>query len=523
MIQSAITIEDFMREKIRREKARRHTLDFTKYTFKRFKNENWHHKIVSNFFDRAINKEFDRGMIFLPPRHGKTETEERAGTRAMGKNHNLKIAICAYGATKARKISEHIKRNVTSPEFIRVFPNHPGIREGSNTKEYWEIGDDVTGLCMSAGVDGPITGEGFNLGFIDDPVKSREEAESIIYQDKVYDWYEGTFLNRQDESDSVIILTSTRWHRSDLAGQILENDGIKEYNGHPPGDGCPEWNGQPDGKWTVLSLPALMDEESNEWKHPDDPREIGEALWPQRFPSWFLEQFQKNKYNWNSLFQQRPKPKGGNIIDRAWFPIVDDFPIDVSGSFLRFWDFAGTEENKSKHNDPDYTAGALVYKVYGHYYLVDLIFLRSTPKKVEELVLRTAKQDQEKYGQVKQEWEEEGGFGGKLATSFYNEVLSDYLRGPYRTQKEKAFYIDLLSNKAETGNISCLRGPWLYHKYDGTNTFFDQLEEWPKGRHDDGIDAMAKAVFRVDKINSSKAHVITSQTQAQREIEAELF
>lgn len=478
-------------EKAKRVKARRHIFDFIKYTFQAYKNENWHHKVISEFVQAVVEKRVARGMIFAPPRHMKTETMQRSFSYAFGDNHDLKLILTAYGADKAYKISNHIKSNVTDSAFKSIFPKFPGI-QGVNQLKNWTLGGKHRGEVLAAGVGGPITGEGFHIGYIDDPVKSRAEAESATYQNNVYDWYKDTFLTRQDEADSGVLITNTRWNRKDLCGRLLADQGIALYNNQIPAKGCPEWNGDPAGEWHVLCLPAIMDEEAFAWKHPEDPRKIGSALWPQRFPLEFLEQFQKNKYNWASAYQQRPQPKGGNLINRTWFEIVDEVP--VGARFVRFWDLAGTPKQKSKKNDPDFTAGALVGFKDNVLYIADIKTARDTPLNIEKMIKQNARLDDNQYDKVRQYWEEEGGAGGKHISDHYRKLLAAHWRQAYRVGKKKEFYIDLMANKAEAGEIKLVQGKWLTEVHDG-NTFLDEAEEFPKGRHDDRIDAVAKACY----------------------------
>jgi len=478
-------------ERARREKARRDIFNFTKYTFRAYKRENWHHKTTSDFIQRGIEKELLRLMIFAPPRHMKTESMQRGFSYAIGQDHDLKLIMTAYGGDKAHKISNQIKTNVNDEPFFKVFPKFPGIK-GLNKINNWSLGDEHRGEVLAAGVNGPITGEGFNIGYIDDPVKTRAEAESPAYQEKTYEWYGETFLTRQDEMDSAIFITNTRWNRKDLCGKILAEDGIATYNGRIPEDGCPEWNGDPAGIWHILCLVAEMDEASWDWRHPDDPRQIGEALWPERFPMHFLEQFKKNKYNWASNYQQRPQAKGGNLINRTWFGVVDKMP--PGAKIIRFWDFAGTPKSSTKKNDPDFTAGSLVGFKDEKLYIGDVVATRDTPFEVEKLVKQTALLDDSKYGQVRQYWEEEGGASGKHSSAHYNQLLSAHWREPYRVGKNKEFYIDLLANKAEAEEVFLVDGKWLHEVHDG-NTFLDEAEEYPKGRHDDRIDSAAKGCY----------------------------
>lgn len=472
--------------------ASRHVFNFIKYTFRAYRRENWHHRLISDYLQKAAERKIQRLMIFAPPRHMKTESQQRAAAWALGNDNDCKIMICGYGSPKADKISKHIKSIVKDPIFSQVFQQFKkwNWAGASDTVSFWELGNGTRGSVLAAGVGGSIIGEGFNLGFIDDPVKDREQAESPTYQEKTFEWYEGTFLNRQDEFDSSIVITNTRWNRKDLAGKILERDGIASFNGQEPSEGCPEWNGQEGGIWHILSLPAVMDDIAYPWKHPEDPREIGEALWPDRFPIEHLAQFMKNKYDWESLFQQRPKPKGGNMISRSWFKIVEDIP--KLEKIVRFWDMAGTPKAEGRKNDPDFTAGALIGLCQGKLYILDVKVTRDTPMVVERLITETAEHDESFWRNVQVMWEEEPGSSGKHVTEYYKRILSKYNRKPYKTSKKKEWYIDLLANKAQTGDVYALNGPWLHEVHDG-NTFFDEAEEFPKGRHDDRIDAAAKA------------------------------
>jgi predicted phage terminase large subunit-like protein len=131
-------------------------------------------------------------------------------------------------------------------------------------------------------------------------------------------------------------MTFTRWHEDDLAGRILADEGLVE-------------NG---GKWVVLNLPALKEHNEN----PDDDfREIGDPLWPEMVSLKTLLKFQESgSRTWTSVYQQRPAPKEGGLIKRAFFPIwtsgqVMDF---IKGrDFVRHFVVDTAFTNKSK-NDP---------------------------------------------------------------------------------------------------------------------------------------------------------------------------
>ena len=78
---------------------------------------------------------------------------------------------------------------------------------------------------ISAGIGGPITGEGADLLIIDDPIKNRKEADSKTYRDMVWDEWQNTLYTRL-RPDGAVIIILTRWHEDDLIIQ-----GLVEVNG----------------------------------------------------------------------------------------------------------------------------------------------------------------------------------------------------------------------------------------------------------------------------------------------------
>ncbi len=507
----------------KRAQARRSVFDFIKHTFRHYKYENWHHKVVADFYQSLIERKITRGIVMLPPRHSKTEGCERAMSWAYGKIHynedgsikrmgcDEKIINCSAAMPRARRTSVNVKRNVKDNLFSEVFPkfliegisktrtlkNKKDIKEDQNT--FWELGSGTRGSFLAAGVRGTITGEGGTILNIDDPTGSAADAESPPVQEAEEDWFLGTLLDRQDDEDTAIILTMQRWSVNDMVARRLLKEGMASYNGHVPQKGIPEWNGLPDGEWHVLCLPRLMDEEAYQWKHPDDPREIGEVLWPQRYSLAMALNFKKNLpgHIWESKHQQRPKARGGNLIDGRWFNHCEPNDVQMGGKFVRFNDLAATEKLniKGKVNDPDFTASGLVQYVEGRYYVWHVSACQESPLKRDKTILRNATQDKRDFGDnVLQTWEEEGGASGKDVTVKYKHMLRNFLRQPTRVGKSKDFYVRNFANKAETGDVYLVnyRG-WIQEKHDN-NTFVDECEMFPSSlAHDDRIDSVSKA------------------------------
>jgi len=107
-----------------------------------------------------------------------------------------------------------------------------------NTESEWET--SVGGGLKAVGVGAGVTGFGADLIIIDDPVKSRAEAESKTFRDRLWNWFNNDLYTRL-EPDGSIILIQTRWHEDDLAGRLLRD----------ASEGGEQWE--------VVNLPALAE------------------------------------------------------------------------------------------------------------------------------------------------------------------------------------------------------------------------------------------------------------------------
>jgi hypothetical protein len=151
---------------------------------------------------------------------------------------------------------------------------------------------------------------------IDDPVRSREDAESEGVREKTWEWYQADLITRL-KPGAGIVLVQTRWHEDDLAGRILEREGDKR-------DG---------GAWEVIRLPALAE--------ALDPlgRAVGEALWPDWEDEAALERKRAivGPRTWLALYQQRPTAEEGTYFKKEWFrryrSAPDNLTIYMSGDF----------------------------------------------------------------------------------------------------------------------------------------------------------------------------------------------
>ena len=114
-----------------------------------------------------------------------------------------------------------------------------------------------------------------------------------------------------------------RWHEDDLIGWLRAND--------------------TEGDWEVIELQAVA-----EGDDPTDPRQPGEPLWPGVLvgPVPKLKRREVGEYDWASLYQQRPRPRGGTLFGDPRF--FTDLPEGWTACFGL--DFAYTKKTKSDWN-----------------------------------------------------------------------------------------------------------------------------------------------------------------------------
>ncbi|MGP1609887.1 MAG: terminase large subunit domain-containing protein, partial [Burkholderiales bacterium] len=277
--------------------ARRGLLPFTKYTHPDYLII-WHHRLVAKKLDDVLEGRCRRLMIFEPPQNGKSEqVSRRFPAYVFGKKPNTRIIACSYSSSLAEDMSRDVQKIMSTPEYTTLFPASK-LAEGNDPEKRTQRQFDVVGhrgYYIAAGVDGAITGKSADIGIIDDPIKNRAEAESEVYRERAWEWYKSAFATRQFGSNGAIIICLTRWHEDDLAGRLL-----KLAKENPSAD-----------QWEVISLEAIA-----ETPQSYDPRQHGEALWPEKYPLTELVRRRAGmgEYDWSALFQQKPSPSGGGLF-----------------------------------------------------------------------------------------------------------------------------------------------------------------------------------------------------------------
>lgn len=138
-----------------------------------------------------------RLMVFMPPRHGKSETVSRLFSAYYLYRHPDRwVAITSYAAELAFTLSRNARENYSEgggPMSADAF-----------AVKHWETG--LGGGLWATGVGGPATGKGFHLGICDDPLKNSEEAASETVREKHKDWWRSTFSTREEPNGAIVVI-----------------------------------------------------------------------------------------------------------------------------------------------------------------------------------------------------------------------------------------------------------------------------------------------------------------------------
>lgn len=315
------------------ELGKRELIEFTRLTMPKFQC-GWFQEAFYQKLDDFAKGKIKKLMIFVPPQHGKSEgSTRRLPAFLIGCNPDLRIAVTSYNATKARKFNREIQRIMKEPDYQAIFPEAK-LSNGSDgyakTFDEFEIVDHE-GSVKTVGVDGSLTGDPVDILIMDDLYKNWMEAQSDKVRANVQDWYDSVADTRLHNGSQQLIVF-TRWHEYDLAGYLLDKE--------------------PD-QWEVFLYPALKVGPPTE----ADPRKHGEALYPEKHSKEKLENTKaRNEHNFESLYQQDPKPLVGFLFPKQLLHFYD--PEDkLLSAALDDPDFCYVPADPANEGGDDFAAG----------------------------------------------------------------------------------------------------------------------------------------------------------------------
>jgi predicted phage terminase large subunit-like protein len=382
----------------------------------------------------------------------------------------------SYDGQLATRDGVKCRQIITSPRYQQLWGDRFRMRYDQNQKTRFE--NLSGGHRVSTSEGGVITGEGGDIIVFDDPhnVRAIGGASDVARENTLRFWDESMPSRLNDQDHGVFIVIMQRVHERDLSGHILATE----------------------LGWTHLCLPAVY-----ESKHPfpirtsvirkstgqiwTEPRQEGEALWPERFSREALQRMAKDELLSSHMaagqLQQRPTAREGGLFKRDWFANPVKFePKNLD--LVRAWDFASSIEQR---NDPDFTVGVKMGRdpITGLIYIIDVIRQRLSPAQRENKVKTTALLDGE---ETRIRIPQDPGGAGKFEAYHFVNILQGYSVSVEPEQGTKERRADPLAAQCEHGIVKLVEGAW-------NRAFIDELCAFPNAAHDDQVDA-ASAAFR---------------------------
>lgn len=183
-----------------------------------------HIKTICDRLDKTID-DYRNGIstfltIKVPFRHSKSTIISRYfPPHFIGQFPNDEIIVCTHTTSFVRTLSRFARNIIKSEEYRDLYPDVK-ISTTEQSVDMWGI-EGCLGKVQWLGIESGVIGRGGDLIIVDDFFASREDANSEIMREKVWDSIINNIMTRRPDPCIVIIL-ATPWHLDDPFGRIKE-------------------------------------------------------------------------------------------------------------------------------------------------------------------------------------------------------------------------------------------------------------------------------------------------------------
>lgn len=456
---------------LKRERARENLYDFIAYTFAEFR-PSWHHRAICELFDQFIAGDIDRLIITAPPRHGKSQIISRhLPAFILGRDPNARIIAASHGADLAAAMNRDVQRIIMSEQYAELFPEtslnqNSTNRSDSKAQGTWLRNSDAfevvgkRGRYRCAGVGGALIGSGADYALVDDVLRNWQDASSHLIRERQWDWYRSVLRTRAQKGARIAV-TLTRWHEADLVGRLLELQASD-----PRAD-----------SWVVVNLPAINEDGPNDI----DPRQPGEALWPDEFPLGELARIQTSIGTriFTALYQGRPTPASGDVFHRDWWQFYTRAPEQ----FERLG--VGVDATFKDGEKSDYFVAQVWGRRGADKYLLHQVRARMAYPQQK----RTLQQLHAAYPTATI-WVEDAANGAALVADLRHDIPRLIPVTPHGSKVARA---EAIAPQAEAGNLHLPDpsiAPWV-------GEWLEEVTGFPSAAHDDVTDAMSLTISQL--------------------------
>jgi predicted phage terminase large subunit-like protein len=395
------------------------------------------------------------GKSFIPT-HNSEILSRKLPAHFLGLFPDSKVILCGHTQALTEGFSKTSRNLISTPEFKKLFPNLR-VDPSSSSGAHWNI-KDHEGECFASGLLGSLSGQGYNLGLLDDFCRNRADAESETMREKMWDAFTNDFMTRKAPV-SITIVLATPWHVDDIIGRIKKK--VKDDPDFP--------------RFNFLSFPAIS----------EDYRDG--VLFPERFgKQWYTQQKAVlGDYGFQSLMQLEPVKRSGNMLNTECIQrhlSMSDWPKNLR--WMRVWDLAHTAKERAKP-DPDWTSGTLmafnVIEDVPHLWIRNVTRMRKSAPERDEAIRNVTKQDGP-YVRI--------GVGNSSDAKDTIATMRDIFKGKYTIlsvpeKKDKVVRATPLEAIFKAGNVHVVQGePWL-------DDWIAEISAFPYGPHDDQVDNLS--------------------------------
>lgn len=458
-----------------------------------------HHRLLVRSLELVEEGAIDRLIFTLPPRHGKSATASvMFPAWFLGRNPDLFIISACHTQDLANEFSADVRAQLENADW--PFPG-VHLRRGNKAVKTWRLGGR-RGRYQTTGVGGSPAGRGGHVVLIDDPVKSREAADSPVQRAKVWRWFNSDIYTRL-QPGAAIVLVSTLWHEDDLTGRLANGmaDGTGERydwihlpaicRDHPqPGALVPfseRWN-------ELFTLEDNAAFGAVPGRHDPVGRQEGEALWPAWYGLEALGRIRRQLEReeggraWTCLYQGDPTPPEGNLFRPEHFlnRYRDIHDLDLQRTFL-FVD--GAFKTGVSNSYSSIAVWALVRADGGAHRLAVLDLWRDkVPYDALELAVQDMWAKWSRPGRPAEVHIEDKASGQSLLQTLGNKTMIPLMpwKPPTSASKESRAEDALPPFRAGLVLLPTV-APWL-------QGWIDEHRNFPAGAFDDQVDTTSMAV-----------------------------
>lgn len=413
--------------------------------------ENWHIKLICDKLEDVFYGRTKRLMINVPPRSLKTEIVSRIfPARCLGKRNEIKFMWISYSSGLAQDNSWDCRAIYQSDTYKTVFPRSNPLKDDQNTKQHRE--NTLWWQYYASWATGTITGKWCDIMVIDDPLKP-DDAMSDVVRVWVNNNFHNTLVSRlNNKTEWAIVIIMQRLHDDDLCWHLIE----QEQN----------WGEKRDK--LVIKWIAEEDEEH---------RKQGESFFEKRFPLDILTQIKlQDQQAFSSQYQQEPTNRETQEFheERFKYHWTDSNPTPY---WLRIFTTVDPAFKLSQSNDESciMTAWFIDDKCYILEYSAGRVDATTMQDKI---IHHIKKWNPEKVGIEAYQAQT------MIKTFLVNEMQKQWL---YCDIEEIRQTGDKLSKLRKL--LPLYRGWLIYHKI-WMDELELQLKKFPRGKHDDIIDAL---------------------------------